>query len=245
MTNPGKLKELFSGLQAEMDGTLLKAKSFDHSGTKGVETENGWKRWFEDYLPERYRTFSGFVLDSNGAVSDQLDIIVCDRHYSPFFLKGGSSVYVPAESVYAAFEIKPTLDRGNIVYAGDKIVSARRLHRTSAPIVHAGGKFEPKTPFTILGGILTYDVGWNPPFGEPFTEAIAGSPKQGRIDLGCTMTQGSFEVKYEGTNPYIATKPKDNALVFFFMRLLARLQELGTVPAMNVAEYLRAIEEND
>ena len=34
----------------------------------------------------------------------------------------------------------------------------------------------------------------------------------------------------------------DSALIFFFLRLLGRLQSLGTVPAMDLREYGRALE---
>lgn len=61
------------------------------------------------------------------------------------------------ESVYAVIEAKQNLTRANIIYAGRKAASVRRLHRTSAPIVHAGGTYPiVREPFPIIAGIVSY-----------------------------------------------------------------------------------------
>ena len=51
-----------------------------------------------------------------GAFSDQIDVVVFDRQYSLFiFLHQGQTV-IPAESVYAVFEAKHTLNAELVRY---------------------------------------------------------------------------------------------------------------------------------
>ena len=96
---------------------------------------------FNDHLPIRYRTEKSFVVDSKGRLSDQIDAVIFDGQYSPLVLNHAGLLYVPAESVYAVFEVKQTLSKAHVEYAGDKARSVRRLERTSVPIHHAGGVY--------------------------------------------------------------------------------------------------------
>src|SRR5580692_5577688 len=92
-------------------------KSFGHPTTKGNATEGVWLKLLDEYLPERYAAVSGHVVDSQGVFSDQIDIIVFDRQYSPFILKYEEQIVVPAESVYAAFEAKQAISAEQVAYA--------------------------------------------------------------------------------------------------------------------------------
>jgi hypothetical protein len=67
---------------------------------------------------------------------------------------------VPAESVYAVFEAKQSINLNEVRYAQSKVASVRRLYRTSLPIPYAGGTYAPKAPSEILGGILTFESDW-------------------------------------------------------------------------------------
>jgi len=120
----------------------LNKKILTHPVSKGNASELEWLSMLSSYLPTRYKVEKAFVIDSEGKVSDQIDIVIFDRHYSPFLLRQNGATYVPAESVYAVIEVKPTLNPASIRYTADKAASVRRLKRTSAPIVHAGGKID-------------------------------------------------------------------------------------------------------
>ena len=61
---------------------------------------------------------------------------------------------VPAESVYAVFEIKPTFSRQWLRDAGEKAASVRALRRTSVPVIAGGGRRSPIRPRPILAGLL-------------------------------------------------------------------------------------------
>src|SRR5262249_22710393 len=123
--------------------------------------------------------------------------------------------------------------------------SVRRLRRTSVTIPHAGGRFKAKTPPRILGGILAFESRWNPPFAKPFEDLIARLKPEARLDFGCILRAGGFEVDYppprtKGRAKIHSGKP-ETALVFFFVKLLARLQAMGTVPAADFSKYGRVL----
>lgn len=236
------LREVFLGLQEEMISALATNRAaIAHPGTKGAATEARWLAMLGHYLPRRYCATSAFVVDVEGRISDQIDIVIYDQHYSPFLFNRDGARYVPAESVYAVFEVKPSLNAVNVAYAAAKALSVRTLRRTSASIVHAGGKYEPKVPPRILAGLLSSEAEWKPAFGDPLREALTNLATNEQLDLVCVLQEGSVSAAYSGIAIEIETSASDTALIFFFLRLLARLQSVGTVAAMDLDEYSRIL----
>ena len=139
------LATLLAGLHEDIQQRLERVrKSFGHPGVKGDASEEVWVKLLSDYLPKRYQAATAHVVDSKGTFSDQIDVVVFDRQYSPFIFKFEGQTIIPAESVYGVFEAKQTINASLVKYAQDKIASVRRLHRTSLPIPHAGGTYPPK-----------------------------------------------------------------------------------------------------
>ncbi len=243
MTKKVDLRKLFLDLQKQMIARLkTDTETITHPTKKGDASEMNWRAMLSEYLPKRYQVESGFLVDANGSISDQIDIVVFDRQYSPFLFNQDGCKYMPAESVYAVFEVKPTIDAQNVAYAGNKIASVRKLNRTSVAITHAGGKFEPRKPIPIIGGILTLDSTWNPAIGKPLNNALSALDPEAQLDLGCILKYGSFQANYEtGKLTSIEQSKNDTCLMFFFIRLLARLQDVGTVSAIDFGQYGREL----
>lgn len=214
-----------------------------HSGTKGEVSEGRWIEMLRHHLPARYQVSKAFVIDSENKCSDQIDIVIHDRQYSPFVLKFDSALYVPAESVYAVFEVKQEMSGDEITYAANKIASVRRLHRTSIPIPHAGGTYPAKPPQYITGGLLCLQSSWSPPFGEPFQVAIAAAPEEGRLQIGCAAQHGVFEIDYPAKEPpSMSVHANSGPLAYFLLRLIARLQCMATVPCLDMMAYARWLD---
>ena len=215
-----------------------------HQGTKGEATETSWIHLLREYLPNRYAIERAMVVDSNGEASEQIDIVVFDRQYTPFVINFGGVVYVPAESVYAVFEVKQDISKENVEYASQKVRSVRQLKRTSALITDHTGKTRRKELFEIPAGILTLSSSWNPGLGDSFEKAInnSWSNEHGRIHLGCVLSEGGFRVVDENGPLIIETSDPAASLMYFLMSLFKTLQPLGTVPAVDMNEYLKWIE---
>ncbi len=234
------LRQLFLGLQRELEAKLGTTRAIvGHPGAKGAATEVHWQEMLSSFLPERYRVSKGFVVDARGRRSDEIDLIVHDRQYSPFLLPFEGAVHVPAESVYAVIEVKQDISKEHLEYAGGKAASVRGLERTSVKISHAGGTYPPKPPSLILAGFLSLESSWSPGLGDAFREHLKALSGDRSIDLGCVLHHGAFERPRDGS---VRTSDADTALVWFFVTFVRRLQGLGTVPALDLEAYLRGIE---
>jgi hypothetical protein len=239
------LRRVFLGLQKQMTARMMTQNcALNHGGTKGAARERNFIELLGTYLPRRYRVGQGFVLDCHGRCSDQIDVVIYDRQYSPFLFKEEGTFYIPAEGVYAVFECKTSLSKSTLQFAGNKAASVRRLNRTSAPITHAGGTFQPRPPFTILAGILTIQSIYDPPFEDRFIETLKKMSEPARIDLACALKAGAADVHFTPNEPQIESVGPKESLIFFFLHLLARLQELGTVPAMDIRAWARALKNS-
>ena len=228
------LRTILGDLHQDIQEQLRRARNIGHPSEKGDASEEVWLELFQQYLPERYHAIKAHVVDSEGTFSDQIDVVIFDRQYSPFIHNFKGSTVVPAESVYAVFEAKQTMDASLVSYAQKKIESVRRLKRTSLPIPHAGGEYPAKPPFHILGGMLTFESEWKPPFGDPFLKAVSISGN-GALDLGCVASHGFFH--FDSKNEiYLIDTERKPATAFLF-RLISQLQLSGTVPMIDVEAY--------
>ena len=190
----------------------------------------------QTYLPQRYQAETAHVVDSKGVFSEQIDVVIFDRQYSPFIFQYEGQIIVPAESVYAIFEAKQVINLAHLIYAKKKVASVRRLHRTSLPIPHAGGTYPAKPPIHIFGGLLTFESDWSPPLDDPLLAALGmNDVEYGQLDLGCVAAHGLFCLdRKAGT--YSLEHDSKPATAFLFA-LISELQFSGTVPMIDVQAY--------
>jgi hypothetical protein len=235
MMSTWSLPTLLSGLHDDIQQKLsISRRSFGHPGTKGDASEAVWLELLTTYLPLRYRAASAHVVDSCGNFSDQIDVVIFDRQYSPFIFSYQGQTIIPAESVYAAFEAKQAINAEQVQYAYKKIASVRNLHRTSLPIPHAGGVYDAKPLQHILGGLLTFESDWSPGLGEALQRALEEGTQAERLDLGCVAAHGIFECVNGGCS---ILSPMAKPATAFLFELIARLQEMATVPMIDVRAY--------
>lgn len=211
-------------------------KIVGHPGAIGDGTELHWRDLLNEFLPKRYQVSEGFVVDSAGKRSEQIDVIVHDRTFSPLLWEHGGHMYVPAESVYAVFEVKQDHTLEDIKAAGKKAASVRNRVRTQGQFGWLMGKGV-KEPFPILAGLLTVDSGWSPAFGDSFYSALAALPEDQYLDLGCALSKGSWELENHADPKTAQLSQQETALISFCMRLLYRLQKMGTVGGIDYGEY--------
>lgn len=256
------LRDLFNGLQTQMLASLNVDRVFiEHPGSKGDATEQRWIVFLRTYLPDRYKVDKAIVIDSTGNVSEQMDIVIYDAIYTPFIFNQDGFMYIPAESVYAVFEVKQDV-KGYIDYAAQKVESVRRLKRTSVEMVNSGRRTSARPLTKIIGGILTTTSSYSG------TETVSKQLKELKgyqtLDLGCLCDTGSFHVDYKETRPDGIDQTKNefieqvyesrevNEIIFsdkkvslftFFLQLVSYLKSIGTVPAIDINAYLNAIDE--
>lgn len=241
VTNPSDgddttgIRAYFLALQEQLSASLGFTSVIPHPVGTGDEAEGNWTQMLAGHLPWRYQVVDKcFVVDHRGEVSDEIDLLLCDRQYTTLVFRAGARLFVPAEAVYAVFEVKPRINLAHVDYAAEKVASVRRLSRTSAPVVHAGGRHdEPKEPAHIIGGLLTTGSDWNPPLGSSFESALETHAGDHRLDIGCVVHAGGWQTEVESQSVRVEASQPEEALVYFYLRLLAMLQQVGTVPAMD------------
>ncbi len=240
MVKKVNIKSLFLGLQKEMSISLSSNRDNGiHAPTIGDVSENKWKKLLQNYLPKRYNVDKAFVIDAEGNKSDQIDLVIYDRLYSPFLFCEDGNLLIPAESVYAMFEVKQELNNKNLIYANKKAMSVKRLHRTSTSIHHAGGIFTPKKLFPILAGILTTCSSWKEI--KPNLHTYLKKNKKQSLDIGCVLSTLSFDV-INSKKTSVEYSSGDDVLIFFFLRLIKKLQFMGTVSAIDVSAYEKSLK---
>lgn len=265
--NRVNLSDLFEGLQNQMLAQLnTNREIIKHPTSKGDSLENVWIEWLRKYLPTRYCVDKAIVIDSTGNLSEQIDIVIFDQQYTPFVFTQNGIHYIPAEGVYAVFEVKPDL-QGNvdelnyIEYAGKKIASVRSLKRTSTNIIDRGKTYEPRPLTKIVGGILTSTCSFSK--NTTIEKHLANLAPQASMDMGCSIDFGAFYIDYQGDEDQsiqdfnqriqdyynkrkfdsVKFSKKEKALVSFFLQLMRYLQQsIGTVAAIDLAAYAEAID---
>lgn len=239
MTAGWSLPALLAGFHDQIEGQLRMARgTLAHPTDKGDASEQVWIDILNEYLPRRYIATKGHVVDSTGAFSDQIDVIIHDRQYSPLVFRLKESVVVPAESVYAVFEAKQTVDADKIDYAMRKAAAVRRLHRTTVPITTVDGERAAKPLHHIVGGILALASTWSPPVGQSLRQRLEQDVPEGRLDLGCVADAGWFALHPSGE---FELRAEDKAATRFLFELIARLQAIGTVPMLDIRAYAAMI----
>jgi len=237
-----QLLKIYETTQDRMRTELATARAESHAPTSGTAAEVAWISFLREHLPHRYAVDTAFVVDSYGNKSEQQDIVISDCQYTPR-IQDHCTLWLPAESVYAVFEVKSEL-KGSIEYASGKAASVRRLSRTTKSIKHAGGEY-PAVPLPpILAGILADKSGWSCPLSEKLPPLLDPLPMEARLDLGCCAEGVAIDVHYEG-GASVETSDPNLGLVYFLVKLVERLQALGTVPAIDFARYMSPLEPDD
>ena len=147
-----------------------------------------------------------------------------------------NQIIIPAESVYAVFEAKQEIDAAQVGYAAKKIVSVRRLKRTSLPVPHISGSSPPKPIQPIIGGLLTFESTWSTPLGSSLAKALADADDDSRLDIGCVAAHGWFACDDAGCH---VINDQGKPATAFLLELIARLQGLATVPMIDIRAYAK------
>ncbi len=210
-------------------------RAFARSQTKGDATENVWRDLFNTYLPKRYQALKAVVIDSKNQTSDEIDIVIIDRQYTPFVFHYQEKVIVPAESVYAVFEVKQTLNSEHIRYAQEKAASVRNLKRTSLGLIIGGERKPARQPHEILAGLLTTTSDFSPAIADTALKGLAENTDKGLLNLSCSAEHGL--IHYDTEKQRFSADSVGSPTAVFLFTLMGLLQDLGTVPAIDFAVY--------
>lgn len=119
-------RALSRGLQARLDELEAGGR---HAADKGARREAVVRDFLADHLPDDYAVTAGEVVASTGEASGQTDVLIYDRRRSPRLIESAASMVLPAESIYAAIEIKPRLHGAGVREACATLGAIKALPR--------------------------------------------------------------------------------------------------------------------
>ncbi len=129
---PMDIDEVFNEVAEKMRSDLKQARgALSHAGMKGASAEDTFRAFLRDYLPRSLDVSSGVLVDANGTVSRQLDVIISDAAKTPVFFRSGENRVIPVECAYAVIEVKSKLDANELASAFRNMLSVRALNKTA------------------------------------------------------------------------------------------------------------------
>lgn len=87
-----------------------------HGVTIGGFRENVWQQMFRQIIPEKFAIErSVFIIDSQGKVSNEVDLAIFDETYTPYIFRYESLKFLPIEAVAVVIECKSqSFDKDNL-----------------------------------------------------------------------------------------------------------------------------------
>ncbi|MBS4047416.1 MAG: hypothetical protein KG075_13810, partial [Alphaproteobacteria bacterium] len=120
-----------------------------HHGLEGQIKELAIRECIQPFLTQSFQCGSGKVIDSQGRLSDQIDLVVYHKKVAPPILVSQDLGLFPVECVQYVFEIKSCLTASEIRDANKKFRSISNL--VSFPKKDASGVMKGgKLPATVL-----------------------------------------------------------------------------------------------
>jgi hypothetical protein len=153
-------------LLSQYDVAKVKADSHPVAVYHGRKAEASIREWLGDFLPKRFAVCSGYVVSHiwNDLVKlRHFDVIIYDQLQSPVLwtedesnTHGVSSVRaIPAEYVYAVFEVKSVL---NATSAGEAIKKLEELRLLLEPPPGASDLYPPELPSNFCCGVIFFEA---------------------------------------------------------------------------------------
>lgn len=243
------LHRAFINKQKALEASFLAIRDVTtHPTTKGDQLEADWVGLIRDFLPARYEVGPIFAVDHRGCMSEQIDVAVYDKHFSPQWFGGANGVrFVPVESVYAVFEVKPEFNATYVRAALQKVASVRTLQRTSQSIIHKGGQYDRAhiVSAPIIGGILCVRNTWEKPMENFDTYQPTDPSDASFLNIGIALDTVCFDYTPVLDDSGVAVprteSQPDQQLIHFAIRLFRQLQAVGSVPAVDMEQYEASI----
>jgi hypothetical protein len=136
---------------------------FTHHGLKGQGNENVLRDLLSQFIARRFAVGTGIVIDHQGGVSRQCDIVIYDNQLYPSMLSVTSMHIYPIDLVYATIEVKTTLSSDETSDALKKLLSVRQLKIIDTPFKYFPSETAGISEGRISGGEtlwIEHTPGW-------------------------------------------------------------------------------------
>jgi hypothetical protein len=104
----GVMPHVVEAMNREVLNELALTKDIAHPGESGRARELILTSFLRRLVPAEFGVSTGFIIDSAGEISRQIDVVICRKSYHPVIEVGGIRHFL-VESVAAALEVKATI----------------------------------------------------------------------------------------------------------------------------------------
>ncbi len=128
------IDQYFSEVSAQLrkQAKLLSDAFSSHHPSSGTNKERLISDFINNYVPKKFTVDTGIVMERNGVLSNEADIVIADSiNNAPLFPDGEKKLW-PVESVYEVIEVKSTLTKPEMENAIEKCRRFKRLSREFA-----------------------------------------------------------------------------------------------------------------
>ena len=125
-----RYQEILLSSQEKMDISADQIRNLiPTSGEIGTLIEEMFRSYLVEVLPEKIGVSHGFVMDSEGGESRQMDIILYDKMNTPRIFTSAAAQVFPVEATYACGEVKTKLNAKALKDSFEKCLSYKNLYR--------------------------------------------------------------------------------------------------------------------
>jgi hypothetical protein len=238
----------------EMTAKFNRTKAaLTHSLSKGEAHEETVRQFFRRHLPNSLGVTSGQVIDSLGASSRQMDVIIYDAQRTPILYTSdeGDKQLVPSEGVVAVVEVKSRIEASDMSDVNRNMRSIKDLDKSAympqtGPVINEVTMYGIKRDyFPTLYFLFAYDSGRLDTLPGALSDAMGPSPVDKRIDMVCVLSKGVL-INYSskpsvtatpGPGTQLVSYETKNALLMFYMLTSLHLLQTATRP-IAINKYL-------
>jgi hypothetical protein len=206
-----------------------------HSAEKGRALENLVSNVLTQLLPKRFSLGTGFLVNADGAISNQQDIIIYDHVFNAPLLTHAVGIF-PCECVYATIEVKTTLTNRGLSDTLKSIARLRHIARRKSYIApnHSDmGSFLSieldLAPRTYVIAARKTGLGSTMQKTQAKIEGLSGQQRSHLHGL-CILEQDWFFAQKPHTHPASVTAIKGNSLANLYRAIIEQTASYPIYP---------------
>jgi hypothetical protein len=209
-----KFDEYFRSTSDILESEYERSSGFEHSGTAGGAREYFVENFLNNIYPEKFVFGDGEVIDSDGRISDQADVVIYDEQLP--VLEYGSSKHFLSAGVMAHIEVKTDLS-SQLDSALSKVLSIKHLDRDVTPVMSMG-----QVPDYLYSCVFSYEGPSKSTFKENVLEFYQNEqvPPEQCADMVCVL--GEYIMLKRSTDDgkkLIFLETDEDSLMAFFVNL--------------------------
>jgi hypothetical protein len=207
-----------------------------HRGELGRITEEIIKGVLERTLPKRFSIGTGIIINSNGGVSTQTDIVIYDNFFnSPLLTEYGVRVF-PVECVYATIEVKSVLSMSDLRKGISDIMLLRKIGSSKKYIVNREQTVLTTPPRSYIVGFRQKGLGKNYKQFKAKLEKLLNDTNA-HVHGVCILQNEWFAKRKAYADPAVLLGKEGDALTQLYQSILTGQDNFAVYP-MDVRAYL-------